>query len=111
MKKPKQFLVTERLSSIYPDELNLTNEQAFQAFGIEVRPEFQDLRLEFDVESSWGGNSYTLSLFGSRPETLQETAIREAKSAKIIASQNLEKQKREELERKTLARLKKKYEK
>lgn len=111
MKKPKQFLVTERLSSIYPDELNLTNEQAFQAFGIKVRPEFQDLRLEFDVESSWGGNSYTLSLFGSRPETSQETVIRETNAAKIIASQNLAKQKTEEREKKELARLKKKYEK
>ena len=111
MKQPKPILVSERLASIYPDELALTPEQAFQAFGLEVRPEFQDVRIEFNVESSCGCDSYKLELFGNRHETPQETEERELKAAKIIAAQNRNKQKKEEREKKELARLKKKYEK
>jgi hypothetical protein len=111
MKPPKPIFITERLASVYPDELRLAPEQAFQAFGIEFKPEYTNVRLEFDVEEDRYGNSYRLELFGSRPETSQETEKRELEAAKIIASQNRDKQKKEEREKKELARLKKKYEK
>jgi hypothetical protein len=111
MKKPNPIFVSERLASVYPDELRLTPEQAFQAFGLEFRPEFQTIRLEFDVDEGYSGDVYRLELFGVRPETPQETERRELEAAKIIAAQNRDKQKKEDREKKELARLKKKYEK
>jgi hypothetical protein len=108
MKQPKPILITEKLASVYPDELKLTPEQAFQAFDLEFRPEYKELRLDFTHDDYRDYTEYSLSLYGKRMETLEEAEERQRREDEKQSAQK-EEQKNQELQE--LARLKKKYEK
>lgn len=111
MKKPKKITVREKLSSISPYDLDLSKEEAFNAFGVTPNYNYESVDIDFVVNEKIWGTEYTLELFGLREETdkefqkriLLEKEIKEAAKKK----NNLSLQKEKELYEK----LKKKFEK
>lgn len=109
-KQPPKIQVRKLISTIYPDELCLEKGEAFRAFGQDSKAlEYERASLEFNVENDYGGESFSLALYGIREESDEEYAKRlelmEADKLRLEKNKKSEKEK----ELKTLARLKKKY--
>lgn len=111
MKKPLKIQISEEIGEMSAYDLILSKEEAFSAFGINPKHEYDSIRVDFEVDERPWGNDYVLKLYGHRLETDEEYDKRVQKIQERNNAAKREKALEEKQERELYEKLKKKFEK